>query len=402
VDESKKVVFASLIETNVLQIGDGYRAKNEELGGDGIIFLRAGHIHDNGIDFDGVERFHAHLSNKVAGKMARAGDAVITTKGNSTGRVFYVREGLPPFVYSPHLSYWRSIDRDALDPRFLYYWSRTAEFQTQLRGMSASTDMAPYLSLGDQRRLRITLPSIAHQRRVGEILGALDDKIDLNRRMNATLEAMARALFQAWFVDFDSAKAKEIGWTTKKLGEVSSINERKVAKDTAPSEIQYIDISSVTVGRLEGTVTYALNEAPSRAQRLVAHGDTIWSCVRPNRRSYLFIHSPPSDLVVSTGFAVLTPKGVMPSYLYAWVTTDEFVDYLTNHADGSAYPAVRPDDFARAEILVPDAQSMQRFEDVVGPMRSLIAQNEQECRTLADLRDTLLPKLMSGEVRVQP
>jgi type I restriction enzyme S subunit len=256
------------------------------------------------------------------------------------------------------------------------------------------------LKCADIPRFRLSIPPLSLQERISDILGTLDDKIDLNRRTNATLEAVARALFQAWFVDFEPVKAKENGWATKKLGDVVSINERKIARDRAPWEIQYIDISSVTVGRLEGTTKYALHEAPSRAQRLVAYGDTIWSCVRPNRRSYLFIHRPPADLVVSTGFAVLTPKGVAPSYLYAWVTTDEFVDYLTNRADGSAYPAVRPDDFARAEILVPDAQSMQRFEDTVGPMRSLIAQNEQECRTLADLRDTLLPKLMSGEVRV--
>jgi type I restriction enzyme S subunit len=260
--------------------------------------------------------------------------------------------------------------------------------------------MAPYLSLGDQRRLRITLPPVAIQGAIAEILGSLDDKIELNRRMNATLEAMARALFQAWFVDFEPVRTRGEPWQTVRLADVASINESKIGKDYAHSEIQYVDISSVAPGRLENTTSYALSDAPSRAQRLVRSDDTIWSCVRPNRRSFLFIHEPAENLVVSTGFAVLTPKRVTPAYLYFWVTTDAFVDYLTSNADGSAYPAVRPDDFARAEILVPDDASLQRFEAAARPMLSLIAHNERESRTLAALRDLLLPKLMSGEIRV--
>jgi len=251
-------------------------------------------------------------------------------------------------------------------------------------------------------KLEIPVPPLEEQEAIACFVEAFDDKIDLNRRMNATLEAMARALFQAWFVDFEPVRAKEKGWRTETLGQVASINEGKVGKDFPHTEIQYIDISSVSAGRLEGTTRVSWNDAPSRAQRLVQDGDTIWSCVRPNRRSFLYIDEPAGDVVVSTGFAVLRPRTVTPSFLYSWVTTDEFVDYLSNNADGSAYPAVRPDDFARAEILVPDTETLNKFEDIVGPKRKLIAQNERESRTLGELRDALLPKLMSGEVRVRP
>ncbi|WP_309670331.1 restriction endonuclease subunit S, partial [Gemmatimonas sp.] len=127
--------------------------------------------------------------------MSVVGDTIVTTKGNSTGRTAFVTDRMPPFVYSPHLSYWRSRDADRLCGGFIRYWSRGAEFSMQLSGMKTSTDMAPYLSLTDQRRLVITLPSVPEQRSIAAILGALDDKIELNRRMNATLEAMARALF---------------------------------------------------------------------------------------------------------------------------------------------------------------------------------------------------------------
>src|SRR6266511_1230513 len=203
-----RYTFGELIDKGILLVNDGYRAKLEELGGDGPIFLRAGHVTDTHIDFDGVDRFFIELAPKVQNKMSQPGDVVITTKGNSTGRVTYVNENLPRFVYSPHLSFWRSLQTDELVPGFLRYWSRGPEFQDQLAALACATDMAPYLSLVDQRRLSITLRRPDEQRAIAHVLGTLDDKIELNRRMNETLEAMAQALFKSWFVDFDPVRDK--------------------------------------------------------------------------------------------------------------------------------------------------------------------------------------------------
>ncbi|ELP32686.1 restriction endonuclease subunit S [Rhodopirellula baltica] len=200
---SAPTTFQELLDDEVLDIGDGYRAKNSELTGGGEIFLRAGHVTDTHIDFEGVERFDPALSEKVESKMSEVGDTIITTKGNSTGRTSFVTSDMPRFVYSPHLCYWRSTDPERIENGFLRYWARGKEFQHQLAALKASTDMAPYLSLKDQKRLKITLPPIEEQRAIASILGALDDKIELNRRMNATLESLARAIFKSWFVDFD-------------------------------------------------------------------------------------------------------------------------------------------------------------------------------------------------------
>jgi len=127
------------------------------------MFLRAGHVTDSHVDFTGIERFRSDRAEAVASKMAQPGDVVVTTKGNSTGRVTYVTPDMPQFVYSPHLSFWRSLSHETIEPGFLRYWSRGSEFRGQLEGFKASTDMAPYLSLADQRRLRITLPPVGEQ-----------------------------------------------------------------------------------------------------------------------------------------------------------------------------------------------------------------------------------------------
>ena len=320
------------------------------------------------------------------------------------------------------------VAKDGIDPLFLANAMR-ARAEEILQLVDEASHGTGRLETGALQGVEILLPPLPEQRAIARILGALDDKIELNRRMNETLEAMARAIFKSWFVDFDPVRAKADGrqpvgmdpataalfpdafedsplgkipkgWTVRKLGDLASINESSITKGYPHEAIEYIDISSVTVGRLEGTTSYQLSDAPSRAKRLVAHGDTIWSCVRPNRKSYLFIHDPEPNLVVSTGFAVLTPKGVPPSYIYAWVTTDAFVEYLSYSADGSAYPAVRADRFGEAEILEPSPAVLTEFEQLVGPMRDRIAHNERESRTLAAIRDALLPKLLSGEIRV--
>ncbi len=122
--------------------------------------------------------------------------------------------------------------------------------------------------------------------------------------------------------------------------------------------------------------------------------------VRPNRRSYLLILDPQENLIVSTGFAVISPKFVPYSYLYFWVTTDSFVDYLSLSADGSAYPAVTAERFKEAKVLVPEQGILTEFEKSTTPLLIKINCNSIESLKLAKIRDSLLPKLMSGKIRV--
>jgi type I restriction enzyme, S subunit len=427
-DRFGRTTFAKLISEGALEIGDGYRAKNEELGGDGLIFLRAGHVTETHIDFEGVERFHVALEPRVRSKLAKPGDAVITTKGNSTGRTTYVKPSMPPFVYSPHLSFWRSLDPELVEGGFLRYWSKGPEFTEQLAGMKGSTDMAPYLSLIDQKRLEITLPPIREQRAIAHILGALDDKIELNRRMNETLEAMARALFKSWFVDFDPVRAKaegrapalpkpladlfparfvdselgEIpeGWEECRLEEFASLNPEAWSKDTRPEIINYVDLSNTKWGRIEAVTTYAQQDAPSRAQRVLRPSDTIVGTVRPGNGSYALVAQ--EGLTASTGFAVLRPHKIeYVEFVYLAATAQENIEALSHLADGGAYPAVRPEVVAATRANRANGAVIKAFSRAVEPLISKSAANDRDSQVLAALRDALLPRLVSGELRIE-
>ena len=200
---------STLIKEEILVIGDGYRAKNSELSIVGIPFARAGNIRD-GFQFTDADRFPEDQLGKVGEKISRPGDTVFTSKG-TVGRFAFVTDDTPRFVYSPQLSFWRPTNTDAIEPRFLHYWLRSGEFYSQFKSVAGQTDMAEYVSLRDQRRMYITLPPLSEQRTIAHILGTLDDKIELNRRMNQTLEEMARAIFKDWFIDFGPTRAKMKG-----------------------------------------------------------------------------------------------------------------------------------------------------------------------------------------------
>ncbi|MCQ3977977.1 MAG: hypothetical protein DPW09_31515, partial [Anaerolineae bacterium] len=196
-----------LIAQGKLIINDGYRAKNIELGSNGIPFIRVGNLLNDGFQFEDADRFPVENLSRVGIKISQPGDVVLTTKG-TVGRFAFIREDTQRFVYSPQISFWRVIDKQTLEPRFLYYWMQGREFQIQCSQVKGQTDMADYVSLLEQRQMQITLPPLPTQRRIAEILGRLDDKIEVNRRINRTLEAMAQALFQHHFVEFGPYQAE--------------------------------------------------------------------------------------------------------------------------------------------------------------------------------------------------
>jgi type I restriction enzyme S subunit len=409
VTDWRTTTTAELIASGVLEIGDGYRAKNEELSDDGLPFARAQNI-NGGFRFAGADRYPQSELHRVGAKVSEPGDCVITTKG-SVGRVAFVTADVQRFVYSPQLSYWRSRDHKAIAPHFLRYWLQGPEFLAQCAAVKGSTDMADYVNLRDQRKLQITLPSPEEQRRIGDALLAFDNLIENNRRRIARLEQMAQAIYREWFVQFRYPGHEEGELVDSPLGPVPTrfdvaplsaccnIN-REQRRPEPDEEIVYIDISAL------GDRTVALptpipgSDAPGRARRLLSDGDIVWSMVRPGRRAHALLVKAQTNWIGSTGLAVISPHGVPPSFVFESVSTSTFSDYLVGKEQGAAYPAVRPIDFEQAQIVVPPEQVLRAFDDVVSPIHGLRWELAGQARAAAQLRDLLLPKLVTGAIDV--
>ena len=170
------------------------------------------------------------------------------------------------------------------------------------------------------------------------------------------------------------------------LGTVVEINPESISKNFPHEEIEYIDISSVGTGRLEGVRKIPIKDAPSRAKRLVNDGDTILSTVRPNRRSFLYIKKSKPNTVVSTGFAVLRAnEKIDERFLYYLINHQAFTDYLTNRAKGAAYPAVDNEIISNAEVPLPPLPTQHKIASILSAYDDLIANNTRRIAILEEM-----------------
>jgi type I restriction enzyme S subunit len=205
---------AQLQDAGSLLVEDGnhgeYRPLPHEFSALGVSFIRATDLGVGYVQFGSASRINDAARARIRKGIGAGGDVILSHKG-TVGKIAFAPMDCEPFVCSPQTTFWRSLDQGAIDRRYLYYYLCSDDFRRQLDARKGETDMADYVSLTAQRELKVSLPPIDEQRSIGCILGALDDKIELNRRMNQTLESMARAIFRSWFVDFDPVVAKAAG-----------------------------------------------------------------------------------------------------------------------------------------------------------------------------------------------
>jgi type I restriction enzyme S subunit len=203
-DKWRNATVADLQRAGVLLVEDGnhgeYRPRPDEFVDDGVAFIRAADMDAGRVLFEKASRITEHARGRITKGIGAPGDILLSHKG-TVGKVAFVSDDAPAFVCSPQTTFWRSLDPSVLDRQYLYAFLRSPAFQRQLGTRAGETDMAPYVSLTSQRGLSVTLPPTAIQRAIANILGTLDDKIELNRQINETLEAITRAVFKSWFVD---------------------------------------------------------------------------------------------------------------------------------------------------------------------------------------------------------
>jgi type I restriction enzyme S subunit len=297
------------------------------------------------------------------------------------------------------------------DNDFVYYLCREPEFRkfaiSRMEGTSGRQRVA-WQSIAEYQ---IELPSSKVRRDAARFLAVLDDRIENLRQINASLETIAATLFKSWFVDFDDIAPEDMeesalglipkGWRAGTLADLCELNASKWTEKSHPLIVRYIDLSGVSSNRIETVSEFLFDEAPSRARLRLREGDTIVGTVRPGNRAFAYIHAPEENLTGSTGFAVLSPKQPhFSSFIYLAATRNEAIKRLANLADGAAYPAVRPNIVAETPCVIAACDVLSEFSSITKPLLERIVQNSQQIVTLAAVRDTLLPRLISGQLQV--
>ncbi len=248
------------------------------------------------------------------------------------------------------------------------------------------------------KTIDISLPPLSEQCAIAGVLSSLDDKIYLLHRQNKTLEGIAEAIWRKMFVE-----EADPDWETKPIGAVCTINGKSIDRNYQFTEIEYLDTGSITEGKISGFQNLSLKDAPSRARRIVQKNDIIISMVRPIQKHYGIMNKVNLNTVVSTGFAVITCIDIDPHFIYVLLTQKDMTEYLEIIAEGSTtvYPSLVPSDIERLDFQMPPDKFIQQFSEYSSNAWGKIEENSSQIRTLARLRDSLLPKLMSGEVRVK-
>lgn len=304
-----------------------------------------------------------------------------------------------------------------VDPRWFYYLLTTLDFNEV-----ASGSALPYLTVRDLNNIAVSVPPLREQRAIAATLGALDDKIELNRKMNATLEAMARALFRDWFTDFGPTRAKmeagapylspdlwslfpdrldaegkPQGWEFGTLGAVATarnegVDPSSISADTPYIGLEHMPRGSIALADWEGAGKVSSNKAAFAA------GDFLFGKLRP------YFHKvgvAPISGICSTDIVVVRPKSAKWSgFVISCISDENFIRYTDKTSTGTKMPRTSWSIMAKHSVTLPPESLAEAFNATVAPMLDRIRANVHESRTLAQTRDLLLPRLMSGELRV--
>ena len=316
------------------------------------------------------------------------------------------------------------VDEDVVDFQYCYYLLISDKITNYLCSQNTNTSGShKRIDPNNFLNIEIKLPKMSIQRQIGKTLSALDRKIVLNKQINDNLEAMAKQLYDYWFVQFDFPNEEgkpykssggamvwnerlkreiPIGWTCCSIKEMCDINKKTINKDEH-KQIEYLDTGSITQGHISNTEIYNVDMAPSRAQRKVEDLSILYSSVRPRLLHYGILSKPKENFIVSTGFVTLDAKcKKMALMVYYFLTSNTITEHLASIADTavSSYPSISPDDIAYLDIVIPSNDIIQKYNDIVEPMFRKMSTLRKEIDSLTKQRDELLPFLMNGQASV--
>ncbi len=395
----------------------------------GIPVIRGGNLTEGRFRGEDFVFLTEEKANELRNANAFPGDLVFTHRG-TLGQVGLIPEGFYKRYVVSQSQMRLSCDRRKADPAFIYYFFKSPEGQHALL-MNTSQTGVPAISrpTSSLKSIRLKLPSLNEQKAIAAVLGALDDKIELNRRMNATLEAIARALFQSWFVDFDPVRAKLDGrhpagldpataalfpnqfndsvlgpipreWQVVKIEEIGEVICGKTPP-TAVAEYYGDEIPFITIPDMHGNVF-----AVSTARQLSAAGANYQQnkTLPPGSICVSCIATP--GLVVITSVKSQTNQqinSVVPresdgTYFWYWVMKGLGAEITSSGSGGSVLTNLSKGRFKSIQVIKPPHALIEAYHSAVRPIFDKMLANAHEVRTLGGLRDTLLPKLLSGEL----
>ena len=418
-----------------IELIDGDRGKNypkqRDFSSSGYcLFLNAGNVTKSGLDFHECA-FISEENDSLLGKgKLRRGDIIVTTRG-TLGNIGYYDKSAPydKVRINSGMIILRPIESE-LEAAFLYCYLRSALFQSQVTKLSSGSAQ-PQLPIRDFRNIEIPLPPLPEQRRIAHILGTLDDRIENNRKTVKTLEAMAQAIFKSWFVDFDPVRAKMAGESRESICKRLKLTPEIL--DLFPDRLVDSELGEIPEGWMNGSFR---NICSRRSERVGNRDATVLSAVTKGHlaisddyftkrvysneiKNYLaverndFAYNPSRINIGSIGmlesyflgavspvYIVFRPAESYQHFMNFYLGLATTKKWIATFSSGSVRQSLSYDDFAAIPCIIPPKETIGIFNIIHDDVKHSSDFSSDYAMKLANLRDTLLPKLISGELRV--
>lgn len=323
---------------------------------------------------------------KSSTNILQNGDIIISARG-TVGELAII-----PFEMAFNQSCYGIRTKKVLDNEFLYYFLKNSInfLKKNTHGSVFDTITKDTLS-----SLVIYLPPLDIQKKIAGVLGALDDKIELNNKINQNLEAQAQALFKSWFIDFEPFGGKmPIDWKIGKLSDIAEYSNDTISTEFTSFE-NYISTENMLPNR--GGISRASSLPTGNTVKSYRTTDVLISNIRPYFKKIwfaLFSGGCSNDILV------FRSKKDSPAFVFNVLNQDDFFEYVMSGANGSKMPRGDKKHIMQYKVIIPSAKTIKEFENIAITFLEKFSNNNQENVRLAELRDTLLPKLMNGEIDV--
>jgi len=329
---------------------------------------------------------------------------VIGRVGAFCGSVYFVKE--PSWVTDNAIV---ATAKPGIDVHFLYFLLKSLGLNQTAIGSAQ-----PLMTQGGLKVVTTKIPPLSEQRAIAHILGTLDDKIELNRRMNQTLEAMAQALFKSWFVDFEPFRDQgmqdsplgeiPVGWRVGKLSELCKTQygytASAVEEPVGPHLLRVTDINKQNWIEWDKVPYCEIDDADMPKYHLEVGDLVVARMADPGKSA---IVEQPVEAVFASYLVRLKTESLAHAYfVYGFLKSQAYADYAGGAMGGSSVQkSMNAKVIVDVSLIIPPQQVLDRFLGYVLPLRKRLAANVEEAATLANIRDTLLPKMLSGEIRIK-
>ena len=394
--------------------------------------IRSQNVLNDGFSNNGLAYISERQAKALDGVTVEPGDVLLNITGDSVARVCQAPKSALPARVNQHVAIIRPRP-DVLDPSFLRYFLVSPEQQTLLLTLASSGATRNALTKGMIKQIEVPAVLIEEQKQIARILGSLDDHIDHNQALAANLEAIARRLFKSWFVDFDPVRAKAAGekpsgladdiallfpdrfveselgeipegWRVETVGDLSDVVGGTTPRTKEPTYwnggihawATPKDLSALLAPILLDTERQITDAGLSQiSSGLLPKGTVLLSSRAPI--GYLAIAEVPVS--INQGFIAMKPKtGISNIFLLLWASVAR--EEIVSRANGSTFLEISKANFRPIPLIKPTAEVMQEFDQLARPLYEKVANCMRESRTLSQVRDLLLPRLISGKIRV--